>query len=331
MEKPRTRRIAIIGATFALLCLIVSGVVLSNRERVTVDSVRGKGSVPGNPYYGSIVVTVNSVDHISEEATVTLKMIAESAQPMDDLPPGDLYFSVADNERGWSWNTERLHIERTPIAKDKYFFKIVMTETKTVPIRSKGSEHWFPFDNWDVTINPSACFVVSTKNCKAADALRIGFTDVSVLLGDSIRSERTVITDANDKNLEYHVAVGRTPLLKLLPIVFLVIASFYVYYVFRLQSRRELVGKSLALFAGLWGFRGILVPQEVKIFPTTIDYGILFFGAAAFILSKADGGNDDPQSDSSDPIDGTGGTRAEAGVSRPVASPETSGVEVQGS
>lgn len=295
MTKRHRRLGALAAGGLFLVAIVVAGVLLSTGHTANQPS-----TPPALPAFnGRVTATILSLDRTAQTARV--RILAEAWTDVTVQQTELFVFSpqkkTAEGARSWTTTKEAKFSANDRITDDhgRVLKLIGASEEYEVVARWVRPNEWFPFDAWELTIEPKGCIGNEVWACR--NATPIFFSDVRVQLSDGFRSgERAVIRRSDGGPQRITVIVQRQPFLQILPIVFLIISALYIYYLFEYEARKELVVKSLALFAALWGFRGILVPQQLPIFPTAIDYGILLVGAVTFMLTliKAEtGGGDD--------------------------------------
>jgi hypothetical protein len=297
MDRRRKRLAALAVAGLFLVAIIVAGLLLSKNAGLTAHQPTRPDALP--VFNGRVTATILSVDRTAGTARVRIE-----AQAWTDLSVRHteaFVFSpqpkTLKGSRSWTTTREKDFSANDRITDDNHRVLKLIGATQESEVRAVWirANEWFPFDAWQLTLEPKGCIGQNVFGCVHAEP--IFFSDVRVQLSDGFRSaERAVIRRSEGGPQRLRVTVQRQPFLQILPIVFLIVSALYIYYLFEYEARKDLVVKSLALFAALWGFRGILVPQQLPIFPTAIDYGILLVGAATFLLTlikaEREGGND---------------------------------------
>lgn len=68
------------------------------------------------------------------------------------------------------------------------------------------------------------------------------------------------------------MAVKRKLFLRVVTIYMAIVLLVYLGNLLRVRTARNLPPESLGLLAAMWGFRQLVVPEGIHIFPTLIDY-----------------------------------------------------------
>jgi hypothetical protein len=111
------------------------------------------------------------------------------------------------------------------------------------------------------------------------------FDDVTVALADSTwRTENFVLSVSRSAGT-LSIRTRRHSFLRVITVYLAVVFAVVIFYLLRLKRAGDLLPESLGLLGGLWGFRELVMPNNVGIFPSLVDYAVLAaFGGVFLVL-----------------------------------------------
>lgn len=151
----------------------------------------------------------------------------------------------------------------------------IQTEV-VIEFEAKREEVFYPFDQMAFKLAVGGCANCSgdplgTENL-VAEKLKLDFSEPGFLLYP---------TPDGSKNL---FIVERRPFLRILTVIFFITSSLFLFHLLRISTPKDLLVNALGLFAALWGFRNVVVPENLHVFPSMIDYFVLTLFSFAFVV-----------------------------------------------
>jgi hypothetical protein len=148
-----------------------------------------------------------------------------------------------------------------------------------LPIVRHRREIWYPFDYYEVSINPRACANDPAGACLGGSG-QISFESVEVELAD----QNLIVNRDSAAGGGIVLKLHRRLFVRLVSVIFLVLALVFLVSFVAIGDAKDLLQKSIGFFAALWGLRALIVPTSVSIFPTIVDYAILSLFCLLFFL-----------------------------------------------
>jgi hypothetical protein len=140
----------------------------------------------------------------------------------------------------------------------------------------------YPFDSAQIAIAPDGC--ANVGDCPEGGGIR--FRAVNVSLAEALWQDENFAIGHTSEAGRIILNVRRHLFLRTMTIYVSVILVAFLTQLMRVQTAHELLPGSLGLLAAMWGIRGLLIPPNVHVFPTIVDYIVLLgFGVVFLILS----------------------------------------------
>lgn len=153
-------------------------------------------------------------------------------------------------------------------------------------IHLQGKEDWseilYPFDKSTYELSLLGCVNDSVEDCTNG---HLSFRTLRIELADPDFVLEGGGADLSAKSTFF--SLKRKFFLRLVSVIFFVIAIVFFVHLFRLSAPDELMTQSLGFFGTLWGLRAVLVPGTIKVFPTLVDYVVLGAFCLLFALVVA--------------------------------------------
>lgn len=279
----RWRPFAVGAALLLLLASLVHDIVTQLRTSPAVVSVKHVG--PSNaPYRATANLQVKSFDRQRRTATADLQVTVTGRGTYRDVRDRIemiiVMFEAGDSRiplRARSPFTEELRLEssQVPTAHIRQKFENVSFPIEALP------ELFYPFDGATLRIAPDGC--ANQIDCPGGGGLL--FDDVTVALADSTwRTENFVLSVARSAGT-LSVRTRRHSFLRVITAYLVLVFAVFIVYLLRLKRAGDLLPESLGLLGGLWGFRELVMPNDVGIFPSLVDYAVLAaFGGVFLVL-----------------------------------------------
>lgn len=302
-------RIELLLAALALLALCVIADVWGqlNKPPGTIIETRGIGPADA-PYRGALNIFVRKVDRRTRMATLDVfadiygttkwenesnnicKLILSLSASTSSRPTFRAQSHTPSCVRGSSpviWgNSEHFTSESLdrfaafPRAHVHHYFANVRLDiTSNPPL-------FYPFDSVATAIAPSAC--INRDECFGGGKLfeDVRFHYVRVMLDDTIwREDKFELYETDDTNGTLTLKLRRQWFLKVVTLFVTVVLIVFLTNLFRMRDAQHLLPETLGLVATIWGFRQLVVPDGIHVFPTLIDYfALLAFGGMFLLL-----------------------------------------------
>jgi hypothetical protein len=240
---------------------------------------------PSNaPYRATAYLQVKSFDRQRRTATADLQVTVTGRRAYRDardrIETVIVMFEAGDSRtplRARSPFTEELRLESSPVPTAHVRQKF---EDMIIPIEALP-ELFYPFDGATLRIVPDGC--ANQSDCPGGGGLL--FDDVTVALADSTwRTENFVLSVSRSAGT-LSIRTRRHSFLRVITVYLAVVFAVFIFYLLRLKRAGDLLPESLGLLGGLWGFRELVMPNNVGIFPSLVDYAVLAaFGGVFLVL-----------------------------------------------
>jgi len=211
--------------------------------------------------------------HYDEDARAirtSVEITVSGARPEPEI--GDLGFSLVRNGDGttdWMRSSrctrEDGEIVNAPGAPAVPFAMLSCGEI-LLPTGDVIRERLYPFDSYTVVLRPRGC--VNQNDCSSMNNATFRSVEIEV-------ADRRIVPSGWTLDRDVIFALRRPLVIRVVSVLFLVIAVLFLFYIWKITDIKELFGSSIGFFATLWGLRELIVPDSVTVFPTAVDYAVL--------------------------------------------------------
>jgi hypothetical protein len=251
----------------------------------------GWGTVDkSNPFYGDVEILIKQIDRTRNRLVVDVTATVRSSQPTS--LPGMTIQKIALTLLAPKKGVEILKAQQPftkeaeePTPTGDEYSKIVQNFSNVeLPIDGATAEEIYPFDSVELSLSPRLCVNEPNNQCSKLSSARMP-VQIHVDLDYQVRRGLGLRLRGDERTDRLDLAIGRQSFIRISAIYFMVLGVAILYFLYRQQKARDLMLGALGLFGGLWGFRQVVVPSDVKIFPTLIDYFVLLsFGLVFFLV-----------------------------------------------
>lgn len=277
---------------FMLLVTISSlGFDLVAKEGMQDFSVSVSGTGSKKKVTGVVSYTGLKVDVRSRSATAIVKVDLEAPDSSMDFRTVSLSPAISDTATGnRAWLSTSLQdcgfTTGNELAANGERVSRATVECNEMPIGvvAERREIWYPFDSYHVALQPVACANSSLGFCDQQDPSNVEIRKINVSMANTSATQTFMADVVGDPSTGYSVVLRRRLFLRLVSVLLLVSALVFLIYSLVLGDARDLLSKSLGVFAGLWALRALIVPATIDLFPTVIDYFVLAIFCLLFWL-----------------------------------------------
>lgn len=278
-----------------LISLVLPITVLSyDMYRLFYPKTKNK-LTPHHPTRGTIaevnlVLSQLRFDKTQEVCTVDVLLAARSTADIKSI-----YFSYYSDpntkERDWllfSRSGENFfkEWEETPAPNASPVSVVWVKTNLEIKARTIRQEVMFPFDAYNFSLNLSGCINDEGNAC---------------LSGKNVYYKTVVFSSAGDSEFTIdskpmadgtiQVSLKRKLFVRVAIVYFLFVATVYSVFLCVYGDAKDVMAKSIGIFAGLFGLRALVVPKTITILPTLFEYLllailILFFCIITYKLGK---------------------------------------------
>lgn len=245
-------------------------------------------------FRGDVHVMVKRIDHtrnrVVADVTATVQSVRPTSEPNTTihtiavmlLAPSEEGSQVLEKTKD---NTQRFTKEMDKPAPDGNEYSTIVQSFPDVelPFDAASAEEIYPFDSTVLTLAPGGCVNGLGTECPTDSPTRMPVA-VRVELEDQVRRGLGLRLRGERYADRVSISIGRQSFIRISAVYFMVLASVILFFLYHQQNARDLMLGALGLLGGLWGFRQVLVPGDVKIFPTLVDYFVLFSFGLVFLL-----------------------------------------------
>ena len=244
-------------------------------------------------FHGDVHVIVKQIDHtrnrVIADVTATVRSLRPTSMPNTTihtiavmlLAPSEEGSQILVKAQGLTGFTREMD---RPMPDGKLYSTIVQSFPNVeIPFDAASAEEIYPFDTTVLTFSPGGCVNGVGSECPSNSPKRMT-VGIRVELDDQVRRGHGLRL-RGDKYLDrVTISIGRHSFIRISAVYFMVLAAVILFFLYHQQNARDLMIGALGLLGGLWGFRQVLVPGDVKIFPTLVDYFVLFSFGLVFLL-----------------------------------------------
>ena len=159
------------------------------------------------------------------------------------------------------------------------------------PLKATVSPVLYPFDQHEAEVGVRCCINVDPP---CSHGQMVSFQSIQVNYG-TIPLNPGFLPHSRVSEGNLILILERLPFFKIVSLTLLAIALLFLgYLIFVVPTGDDLLKGSLGYFGALWAIRGLIVHQEIAIFPTIVDYAVitlffmLFFGVFTKTMLQGD-------------------------------------------
>jgi hypothetical protein len=237
------------------------------------------------PFEGELSMLLLASRLSPPELQARMKLVVRATTASQDIKhvACSLWQNPSQESRTWEHFTPEsegaTEFEIIPSNSGTHLDSLEIERETTVPVEATNPPLLYPFDQYQATISAECC-VNAEPPCSQASrlALRTLHLDYSALalnpgLRPSLKEQSGVL----------RLILNRLPTFKIVSIALLVVAILFLIYLFVIPKGDDLLKGGLGYFGALWALRGLIVPKEVTVFPTVVDYVVLILFCTLFL------------------------------------------------
>jgi hypothetical protein len=138
---------------------------------------------------------------------------------------------------------------------------------------------YYPFDSYSFDLDILGC---ANDNISAYAKCSIGTKELAISVSDPFFTVAQAAPAGNGHGIRY--VLQRPFFVRWVSGWVVAFLALFLIYLVRLSDPKDLLIKSAGYFGTMWAFRQLIVPSAIPIFPTIIDYSILFLFGILFIV-----------------------------------------------
>lgn len=310
-DRPPTRRVrtpprrliapAIVVATcLFFIGLFVVDLVLLHRQRDLIARVALPDDQSHPDFTAKLAVAIQEYDRLKMNATSEIQFDIRAVRPEPSIDSVSLSFLIdRDGSRSYQKITKLTGLEDQPTPQGPKYSRVIGRTKIALPIHPVRGALYYPFDVLILRLQPEGCVNDHVGACIRKDGstlMNLRIKSVSFETTEELRNQdpNFVLQARTTSDGSIEVVAARKPFVRILSLYCLALSATFFYYLFGITQADKLLPNALGFLAALWGLRELIVPKEVEIFPTIVDYVILiFFGILfALVVSKLYSGGD---------------------------------------